>query len=156
MEKQDTKKPFKDTGLGKILLSVIPGFVKGASKVLPDSGVLGVIKNLIDTDPDMSDEEKAQAHDQLVELYRLEVEDRDSARKREAAIVNSGGKDWMMSLTGIVGLTAFAFLVYTVVTTNVPESNKEIFIHMIGIVEGVALSIFGYYFGSAVKKDNKA
>lgn len=149
------KKPFKETGLGKILLSVIPGFIKGASKALPDSGVLGVIKNLIDTDPDMSDEEKAQAHDQLVELYRLEVEDRDSARKREAAIVNAGGKDWMMSLTGIVGLAAFAFLVYTVVTTNVPESNKEIFIHMIGIVEGVALSIFGYYFGSAVKKDDK-
>ena len=150
------KKKFAETGLGKILLGVIPGFIKGASKALPDSGVLGVIKNLIDTDPDMTDEEKAQAHDQLVELYRLEVEDRDSARKREAAIVNAGGKDWMMSLTGIIGLAAFAFLVYTVVTTQVPESNKEIFIHMIGIVEGVALSIFGYYFGSAVKKDNKA
>jgi len=149
------KKPFKETGLGKILLSVIPGFIKGASKALPDKGVLGVIKNLIDTDPTMTDEEKAAAHDQLVELYRLEVEDRDSARKREAAIVNAGGKDWMMSLTGIIGLAAFAFIVYTVVTTNVPESNKEIFIHMIGIVEGVALSIFGYYFGSAVKKENK-
>ena len=149
------KKPFKETGLGKILLGVIPGFIKGASKALPDSGVLGVIKNLIDADPDMSEEEKAQAHDQLVELYRLEVEDRDSARKREAAIVNAGGKDWMMSLTGIIGLAAFAFLVYTVVTTQVPASNKEIFIHMIGIVEGVALSIFGYYFGSAVKKDDK-
>jgi len=151
----ETKKPFKETGLGKILLSVLPGAVKGVSKVLPDSGVLGVIKNLIDTDPDMTDEEKAAAHDQLVELYRLEVEDRDSARKREAAIIASGGKDWMMTLTGIVGLAAFAFLVYTVVTTQVPESNKEIFIHMIGIVEGVALSIFGYYFGSAVKKDDK-
>ena len=149
------KKPFKETGLGKILLGVIPGFIKGASKALPDSGVLGVIKNLIDTDPDMSDEVKAQAHDQLVELYRLEVEDRDSARKREAAIINAGGKDWMMTLTGVVGLAAFAFLVYTVVTTKVPETNKEIFIHMIGIVEGVALSIFGYYFGSAVKKDDK-
>jgi hypothetical protein len=153
MAKQDTKKPFKETGLGKILLGVLPGFVKGASKVLPDSGVLGVIKNLIDTDPDMTEEEKAQAHDQLVELYKLEVQDRDSARKREAAIVSSGGKDWMMSLTGIIGLAAFGFLVYTVVTTQVPETNKEIFIHMIGIVEGVALSIFGYYFGSASKKE---
>ena len=124
------KKPFKETGLGKILLGVIPGFIKGASKILPDSGVLGVIKNLIDTDPTMTDEEKAAAHDQLVELYKLEVEDRDSARKREAAIVTAGGKDWMMSLTGIIGLAAFAFIVYTVVTTNVPESNKEIFIHM--------------------------
>jgi len=151
----EEKKPFKDTGLGKILLGVLPGIVKGASKVLPDSGVLGVIKNLIDTDPDMSADEKAAAHDQLVELYRLEVADRDSARKREASIIASGGRDWMMTLTGIVGLAAFSFLVYTVVTTKVPETNKEIFIHMIGIVEGVALSIFGYYFGSAVKKDDK-
>ena len=149
------KKPFKETGLGKILLGVLPGAIKGASKVLPDSGVLGVIKNIIDTDPDMTPEEKTIAHDQLLELYRLEVEDRDSARKREASIAASGKNDWMMSLTGIVGLTAFAFLVYTVVTTQVPETNKEIFIHMIGIVEGVALSIFGYYFGSAVKKDDK-
>jgi len=151
----ETKKPFKDTGLGKILTSVLPGVVKGASKFLPDSGMMGVLKNLIDSDPDMTEDEKAAAHDQLVELYRLEVEDRDSARKREAAIIASGSKDWMMTLTGIVGLAAFGFLVYTVVTTQVPESNKEIFIHMIGIVEGVALSIFGYYFGSAVKKEDK-
>lgn len=151
----ETKKPFKETGLGKILTSVLPGVVKGASKFLPDSGMMGVLKNLIDGDPDMTDDEKAAAHDQLVELYRLEVEDRDSARKREAAIVASGGRDWMMTLTGVVGLAAFGFLVYTVVTTEVPETNKEIFIHMIGIVEGVALSIFGYYFGSAVKKDDK-
>lgn len=151
----EIKKPFKETGLGKILLSVLPSAVKGVSKILPDSGMLGVIKNLIDTDPDLTEDEKAAAHDQLVELYRLEVEDRDSARKREAAIIASGGKDWMMTLTGIVGLAAFGFLVYTVVTTQVPDSNKEIFIHMIGIVEGVALSIFGYYFGSAVKKEDK-
>ena len=149
------KKPFKETGLGKILLGVLPSVVKGASKVLPDNGVLGVIKNLIDTDPDMSEEEKAAAHDQLVELYKLEVQDRDSARKREAAIVASGGRDWMMTLTGVIGLAAFSFLVYTLVTTKVPETNKEIFIHMIGIVEGVALSIFGYYFGSASRKDDK-
>ena len=155
-EKQhNSNKPFKETKLGKILLGVLPNVVKGAAKFLPDTGVTGVIKNLIDNDPDMSDEEKEAAHDQLVELYRLEVKDRDSARKREAAIVASGGRDWMMTLTGIVGLAAFGFLVFTVVTTEVPETNKEIFIHMIGIVEGVALSIFGYYFGSAVKKDDK-
>ena len=151
----ETKKPFKDTGLGKILTGVLPGVVKGASKFLPNSGMMGVLKNLIDGDPDMTEDEKAAAHDQLVELYRLEVEDRDSARKREAAIIASGGRDWMMTLTGVVGLSAFGFLVYTVVTTQVPETNKEIFIHMIGIVEGVALSIFGYYFGSAVKKEDK-
>lgn len=151
----EEKKPFKDTTVGKILLGLVPGVAKTAASLLPDKGVFGALKSIIDTDPDLSDEEKAAAHDQLVELYKLEVEDRDSARKREAAIKAAGGTDWMMSLTGLIGLISFAYVVYTVVTTEVPAENKEIFIHMIGIVEGVALSIFGYYFGSAVKKDNK-
>lgn len=146
------KKPFKETGLGKFLLGAGSTIIDVIGDALPDKGVLGVVKNLIDKDPDLSEDQKTEAHDRLVELYRLEVADRDSARKRE---VNSRkyGIDWMFNLTGLVGLAAFSFLVYTVVTTQVPESNKEIFIHLIGIVEGVALSIFGYYYGSAVKEN---
>jgi hypothetical protein len=30
-----------------------------------------------------------------------------------------------------------------------------LFIHTIGIVEGVALSIFGYYFGTSMKESKK-
>ncbi len=146
------KKPFKETGLGKFLLGAGSTIIDVVGDVLPDKGLLGVVKKLIDKDPDLSDDQKAEAHDKLVELYRLEVADRDSARKREVNL-RKYGTDWMFNLTGIVGLAAFAFLVYTVVTTQVPESNKEIFIHLIGIVEGVALSIFGYYFGSAIKEN---
>jgi len=146
------KKPFKETGLGKFLLGAGSTIIDVVGDALPDKGLLGVVKNLINKDPDLSDDQKAEAHDRLVELYRLEVEDRDSARKREVNL-RKYGTDWMFNLTGIVGLSAFAFLVYTVVTTQVPESNKEIFIHLIGIVEGVALSIFGYYFGSAIKEN---
>ena len=148
----ENKKPFKETGLGKFLLGAGSTIIDVVGDVLPDKGLLGVVKNLINKDPDLSDDQKAEAHDRLVELYRLEVEDRDSARKREVNL-RKYGTDWMFNLTGIVGLSAFAFLVYTVVTTQVPESNKEIFIHLIGIVEGVALSIFGYYFGSAIKEN---
>jgi len=146
------KKPFKETGLGKFLLGAGSTIIDVVGDALPDKGLLGVVKNLIDKDPDLSEDQKAEAHDRLVELYRLEVADRDSARKREVNL-RKYGTDWMFNLTGIVGLSAFAFLVYTVVTTQVPESNKEIFIHLIGIVEGVALSIFGYYFGSAIKEN---
>ena len=146
------KKPFKETGLGKFLLGAGSTIIDVVGDVLPDKGLLGVVKKLIDKDPNLSDDQKAEAHDRLVELYRLEVEDRDSARKREVNL-RKYGTDWMFNLTGIVGLTAFAFLVYTVVTTEVPASNKEIFIHLLGIVEGVALSIFGYYFGSAIKEN---
>lgn len=146
------KKPFKDTKLGKFLKETAPSILDVVGNILPNKGVLGIVKNLIDKDQDMAPEDKFEAHQQIMELYRLEVEDRDSARKREVKL-RQYGTDWMFNATGVVGLLAFAFLVYTVVTTNVPEGNKEIFIHMIGIVEGVALSIFGYYFGSAVKQN---
>jgi len=145
------KKKFKETGLGKFLSKTAPNVLNIVGDLLPDRGVLGVVKNLIDNSA-MSEEDKQIAHDQLVELYRLEVEDRDSARKREVAL-RRYGTDWMFNVTGLVGLAAFGFLVYTVVTTEVPASNKEIFIHLLGIVEGVALSIFGYYFGSAIKEN---
>ena len=146
------KKPFSKTKLGKFLKETAPSILDVVGNVLPDKGILGIVKNLIDKDDNMSADDKSEAHRQLVELYELEVMDRDSAREREVNL-RKYGTDWMFNATGIVGLAAFAFLVYTVVTTEVPETNKEIFIHLIGIVEGVALSIFGYYFGSAVKQD---
>lgn len=149
---EDNKKPFNKTKLGKFLKETAPSILDVIGNVLPDRGILGIVKNLIDKDDNMTPDDKSEAHKQLVELYELEVMDRDSARTREVNL-RKYGTDWMFNATGIVGLLAFAFLVYTVVTTNVPEGNKEIFIHMIGIVEGVALSIFGYYFGSAVKQN---
>ena len=147
-----SKKPFKETKLGKFLIGSKSTVGDAIGDLLPDSGLLGVIKKLIDTDPDLTSDEKAQAHQHLVDLYELEVKDRDSARKREVNL-RKYGTDWMFNATGVVGLAAFAFLVYTVVTTEVPETNKEIFIHLLGIVEGVALSIFGYYFGSSIKEN---
>ena len=144
------KKKFKETKVGQFLLSKVPGFVSGS---LPDKGVLGVVKNLISNEPDLSAEEKAQMHEELVELYKLEVADRDSARKREVEIAKTGRFDFMYNLTGIVGLGAFAFIVYAIVYLEIPSENKEIWIHLIGITEGIVLSIFGYFFGSAVRNN---
>lgn len=147
-----SKKKFNETKVGKFILEKLPGFVSGA---LPDNGVLGVVKNLIDNDAATTPEEKAQMHEELVELYELEVADRDSARKREVEKAKTGQFDFMFNLTGVVGLGAFAFLIYAIVYLEVPEHNKEIWIHLIGITEGIVLSIFGYFFGSAVRKNNK-
>ena len=144
------KKKFKDTKVGKFLFTKLPSF---AGEMLPDKGVLGIVKNLIDTDPDLTPEDKAQMHKELVELYELEVADRDSARKRETEIAKTGRFDLMFNLTGIIGLGAFAFIIYAIVYLQIPESNKEVWIHLIGICEGIVLSIFGYFYGSAVRKN---
>ena len=145
-----SNKKFKDTKVGQFILKKIPGFV---GDILPQKGVLGVVKNLIDNEPELTSQDKIQFHNELIELYELEVADRDSARKREVEKAKSGGFDLMFNLTGVVGLGAFAFIIYAIVYLQIPESNKEVWIHLIGISEGIVLSIFGYFFGSAVRKN---
>jgi uncharacterized protein YqhQ len=141
-----SKKPFKETKVGKFLLQKLPGVV---TDVLPDKGVLGIVKNLIDADDSMTDEQKAELKK---ELYQLEVADRDSARKREAEIKKSGGQDWMMFITGMVGLLAFVFTIYAVV--YVPSvTDNDLFVHLMGMIEGVVVSnIFAYYYGTSSDK----
>jgi hypothetical protein len=98
-------------------------------------------------------EEKEIVNLDLNQMYEMEVKDRDSARNREVEISKLGSKDFMFTLTGLIGLAVFCFIVYAIAFLQIPDANKEIWIHLIGISEGVVLSIFGYYFGSAMKKN---
>ena len=148
------KKKFKETIVGKIIGGIAPGILNVAGDLLPDAGVLGIVKNLVAKDETISPEDKKVIHSQIKELYELEVADRDSARKREVEIAKTGKIDYMHYFTGVVGLGAFSFMIYAVVFLEVQPSNKEIFINLIGIIQGIVLSIFGYYYGSAVKENN--
>ena len=140
------KKPFKETAVGKFLLNKLPGVV---TDVLPDKGVLGIVKNLIDGDEEMPAEEKETLKR---ELYEMEIADRDSARRREVEVKKAGGQDWMMFVTGIVGLASFVFTIYAVV--YVPSvSDNDLFVHLMGMIEGVVISnIFAYYYGTSSDK----
>jgi len=143
----------KDSKVGKLLASKLPGALDIVGDLLPDQGALGIVKNLINS-ADISEEEKQMLHNQVKELYELEVADRDSARKREIEVSKTRKFDIMFNLTGLTGLGAFLFIIYAIVYLDIPENNKEVWIHLIGICEGIVLSIFGYFFGSAIKNDN--
>ena len=152
-QEKKPKKPFKETKVGKFLVGKAPEILTVAGEIIPDAGLLKAVARLIDDNPNLTPEEKDQAHSQLKELYALEVAERDSARKRETEIAKTGRFDFMFNLTGIIGLGAFVFIVYAIVYLEIPTENKEVWIHLIGICEGVVLSIFGYFYGSAVKKN---
>lgn len=145
-------KKLKDSKIGKLLKEKAPKVLEIIGDVLPSSGTMGILKNIISKDPDLTPEEKAELHNQVTELYKLEVADRDSARKREVEMAKSGGNDWMMNLTGVVGLLCFVFIVYSVV--YIPQVlENELFIHLMGMVEGVVIgNIFAFYYGTSSKK----
>ena len=152
MEDNDKKK-FKDTKVGKFLKEKAPKILETVGDALPNQGVLGIVKNLISSSDELSPEDKAAALDHLKEVFALEVQDRESARNREIEIAKVHRFDFLFFLTGIVGLSVFCFIVYAIVYLQIPDQNKEIWIHLIGISEGVVLSIFGYYFGSSIKRN---
>jgi hypothetical protein len=139
------KKPFSETKVGKLLNKF--------SGLLPEQGVLGVLKEVIDTDDTLTAEEKESALERLYEAHRLEVEDRSSARQREVGVAQAGKKDYLMFITGMVGLGSFAFVVYaTVYEPNVLEN--DLFVHLMGMIEGVVVSnLFAYYFGTSIKEN---
>lgn len=157
MKKEREK--IKDTRLGKFLLGKAPALAHAVGDLLPDAGLTGVIKRGIDLLPEPltveeSRELERMLHDMEVEFYKLEVADRVSAREREANMVKYGAKDWLFNLTGIVGLGAFVAIISAIIF--LPEvQNESMFNHLIGMVEGVALTIFAYYFGTSAKRGDK-
>jgi hypothetical protein len=149
----EDKKKFKDTKVGQFLKDKAPKILDTIGDILPEKGVLGIVKNLISSSDELSPEDKAIAFEHLKDAFALEVQDRESARNREIEIAKVHKFDFLFYLTGFVGLSVFCFIVYAIVYLQIPDQNKEIWIHLIGISEGVVLSIFGYYFGSSIKRN---
>jgi hypothetical protein len=143
------RKKFKDTKLGRFLGKVAPGILTVVGDLLPDAGVLGIVKNLINNDDKMSPEDKSAALDQIRSMYELEVKDRESARNREVEVKKTGSQDLMMLATGLTGLFSFVFVIYAVVYEPTVLDN-DLFVHLMGMIEGVVISnIFAYYYGTS-------
>ena len=68
------KKKFKDTKVGKFLLGK-SGIIDVISNILPDQGALGMVKNLIDKDPDLPPQDKETAlallEQDIIELQEI-------------------------------------------------------------------------------------
>lgn len=85
------------------------------------------------------------------EQYKIEVDDRKSAREREASVIKSLGRmDYMMVFLGVSGIAVFFYLVYSLVNkADIPTHNLPLVHNILGIVEGFIISMFTYYFGSS-------
>ena len=147
------RKKFKDTKVGKFLAEKAPKILQTVGDVLPSNGVLGVVKNLINLSEDLTPEDKEMITAEIIKLEEIELKDRESARNREVEIAKIHKYDFLFYLTGFTGLASFCFMIYAIVYLSIPEPNKEVWIHLIGITEGIVISIFGYYFGSSIKRN---
>lgn len=148
-------KPFKESKLGSWLKTNAPKALDIVGDVLPDKGVLGILKNIISSDPEIPAEQKLEfeklARDHEQEMFKLEVQDRDSARRREVDLAKIvGHSDYMVWFLSISLFAVFFFIIWHLVRESVPNENRELVTNIIGIIEGLMISIYTYYFGSSM------
>ena len=147
------RKPFKETKIGEFLTDKAPKLLDVVGDFLPDQGGLGVIKNIISKDDNISKEDKAEAL-RLIDLELKELDlylaDQQNARQREVELVKSGkDKDLLMLSVGYSGIVIFLLGVWYGLFSN--EPNEKMYFHILGISEGVALTLFSYYFGNNIR-----
>ena len=141
--------------------AILPEVIGVASKLATGniSGALEDVGGILSANKDKDEKTKAlfmdfekYKLDFAKECYALEAQDRDSARKREVELAKTGKFDFMMLATGVVGLLSFMFVIYAVVYVPSIKDN-DLFVHLLGMIEGVVISnIFAYYYGTSVKK----
>ena len=100
------KKQFKDTKVGKFLVGE-KGLFKNLADTLPDKGLLGVLKNLIDKDNTLSPFEKEKA----LELLKMDMLEMEQVSKRWEADMSSDVK--------LAKLTRTLTRIYLTVATTV-------------------------------------
>ncbi len=106
----------------------------------------------VDIIPDaMSSEDldklKKAEDEMLLELYKLDVMDRDSARK---LAINNDNTPRVLAY-----LITFGFFGMLLVINFLPEANEAILNIMIGSLGTAWVSIVNYYFGSSIGSKNK-
>ena len=146
MEK--SSKPIKDTGLGKWLASKAPNVLTVVGELLPDQGALGLVKNLIDKDPDVDTDEGFAAVD-------AEIAFQNNVTERWKADMSSDVKlaKLIRPITLISLMSMFMLTMIADSMDNWPFNVKDSYVDLLQVL---MLTAFGAYFaGRTIEKAKK-
>ena len=118
--------------------------------------------------PDATEAQKAEASKVIAEmahnenLFKTEVEDRASARNREAQISTSADAPLLNKIVLpilAIGVMVLSFLLFYVVAFDsdiVNPRNKDVIIYILGVLSAIDTQIIQYYFGSSSSSVQKS
>ena len=154
----DEKKKFRETKVGQwlkkagqklpeiasVALEVATGDIAGAADKISD--ILNEKANADKEAAKLKVEWEKYLLEFQKELTQMELADRQDARAREVAFVNAtGGRDWFQFIVGALGIILLANVIGVRLYGRI--ENREVFFHVLGVTEGLGLTIFYYYFG---------
>jgi|TARA_B100000035_G_scaffold44296_2_gene33260 hypothetical protein len=142
------KTKIKDTGLGKWLKEKAPSVLDTVGDLLPDQGALGVVKNLLDKEPDV-DPAEAKA------MLDAEVQFQNNVSERWKADMGSDVK-----LAKLIRPVTLICLMVMFMATMVADSMDgwpfNVKDSYVSLLEILMLTSFGAYFaGRTIEKAKK-
>ena len=147
-----SKKKLKATGLGQWLKEKVPSVLDVVGDVLPDQGVLGMVKNMVDKDPSVSAEDKLE-FEKLKQ--QQEVEAQKQVTERWKADMGSDVKlaKMIRPVTLIALMTMFMVTMVADSMDNWAFNVKDSYVDLLQIL---MLTAFGAYFaGRTIEKAKK-
>ncbi len=149
----EAKKKFRDTKFGKTLLKIIPSAGDLVGHLLPDKGVLGMVKNLI-TKSDISDDEKRTLLLEHSELEKEYLKDVQNARDNETARDIDPNSSWLtkniheiIALQFVIGWFLLLWFVINKFMAGEVTINQLVLILAATGLKDMVLLILGYLYG---------
>ena len=142
MQKEMSNKKFKDTRVGKFLKEKAPGILDQVGNVLPDKGVLGIVKNLIDKDPTLPPQDKETAM-ALLQQDNIEMQE---VTKRWTSDMESDS--WLSKNTRPLALIFLTIVTTLIIIVDSTGLNFEVKHSWIMLLETLLVTVYVAYFGS--------
>lgn len=135
------KRRLRDTALGSWLTEKAPSVLDAVGDVLPEKGVLGIVKNLVDRDPAMS-------HEDRMEFERLLMSERQATEmemtKRWQADMASDS--WLAKHTRpliVLSLVVALFLFMTLDSLDIQFEVRDTWVSLYEIL--IVTAVGGYF-----------
>ena len=137
-----SKKKFKDTKVGQFLSKTAPGILGTVGDVLPDSGVFGVVKNLISKDETLPVEDKEKA----MKLLEMDMVEMQEVSKRWASDMKSDS--WLSKNTSPMSLIFLTISMVLLIILDSFEWSFSVSTGWVDLLQTLLVTVYVAYFGS--------
>ena len=135
------KKKFKDTKVGKFLLGK-SGIIDVITNILPDQGVLGMVKNLIDKDQELTPQDKETAL-KLLEQDMIEMQ--EISKRWESDMVSDS---WLSKNTRPMTLIFLTVSLVVFILLDGLSIEFGINSEWINLLKSLLITVYVAYFGA--------
>jgi len=136
------KKKFKDTRVGKFLVKAAPNILGVAGDLLPDAGVLGMVKQLISNDSELPTKDKEEA----LKLIELDIIESQEVSKRWTADMASDS--YLSKNTRPMTLIFLTVSMIFLIVLDSLDIDFGVNVEWIELLKSLLITVYVAYFGS--------